>query len=98
MSKIYQVVIYRSISDQTKLAKYAELAGPAMKKAGAKFLARGVPVMVKEHGEKTRTVVVEWESLEQAENGYNSEDYQVAKAVREDCSDTDFMIIEGVVE
>ena len=45
--KIYQVVIYKSISDEEKLAKYAALAGPAIKAAGGKFLARGIPVMTK---------------------------------------------------
>ena len=64
MSKVLQVVIYKSINDEEKLAAYAELAGPAMKAAGAKFLARGIPLAVKEEGQKTRTVVVEWESLE----------------------------------
>ena len=46
--KIYQVVIYKSISDEEKLAKYAALAGPAIIGAGGKFLARGIPVMTKE--------------------------------------------------
>ncbi len=41
--KIYQVVIYKSISDEEKLSKYAALAGPAIKGAGGKFLARGIP-------------------------------------------------------
>ena len=48
MGKIIQVVVYKSISDEAKLAKYAELAMPAMAAAGGKFLARGVPVAVKE--------------------------------------------------
>tara|TARA_B100001094_G_C17721053_1_gene571987 strand:+ start:243 stop:533 length:291 start_codon:yes stop_codon:yes gene_type:complete len=78
MTKVLQVTIYKTISDEAKLAAYAELAGPAMVDAGAKFLARGVPVAVKENGQKTRTVVVEWESLEAAEAGYNSEGYQEA--------------------
>ena len=78
MNKILQIVIYKSVSNEKKLAKYAELAGPAMIKAGAKFLARGLPVAVREAGEKTRTVVIEWENLEVANNAYNSEGYQKA--------------------
>ena len=78
MTRVIQVTIYKSISDEVKLAEYAELAGPAMVAAGAKFLARGIPVAVKEEGKKTRTVVVEWESLQAAESGYNSEGYQEA--------------------
>ena len=80
MPKILQVVIYKSISDQEKLREYTELAGPAMKKAGAKFLARGLPISVKEAGEATRTVVIEWENLATAEAAYNSEEYQAAIA------------------
>ena len=49
-----------------------------MEKAGAKFIARGVPFAVKEDGEEVRTIVIEWESMEAAENGYNSPDYQNA--------------------
>ena len=78
MSKIIQVVIYTSISDEKKVARYAELAGPAMIAQGAKFLARGIPVAVKEDGQSTRTVLIEWESMEAAERGYRSEGYQKA--------------------
>ena len=94
MSKIYQVVIYKSILDETKLARYAELAGPAIKKVGGKFLARGIPVMVKEQGEKTRTVVIEWESFEHAESGYNSEDYQEALKALDGGAIREFRYIE----
>ena len=64
MTKIIQVVVYKSVSDEEKLAKYAALAGPAMMAAGGRILARGMPVAVKEVGEATRTVVIEWTSLE----------------------------------
>ena len=67
MSKVLQVVIYKSVSDEEKLAKYAALALPAMEKAGAKFLARGLPVAVREEGQNTRTVVIEWPSIEAAD-------------------------------
>ena len=58
MSKVLQVVIYKSISDETKLAAYAELAGPAMKAAGAKFLARGIPVAVREEDKKLEQLLL----------------------------------------
>ncbi len=96
MTKILQVVIYRSIGDEQKMAEYAELAGPAMKAAGAKFLARGIPLAVKEEGKKTRTVVVEWESLEAAEAGYNSEAYQEALAKLEGTAVREFRYVPAV--
>ncbi len=56
MTKVYQVVVYHNVTNPEKLAAYAELAGPAMKSAGATFLARGIPYLVREEGVATRTV------------------------------------------
>ena len=94
MNKILQVVIYKSVSNEKKLANYAELAGPAMIKAGAKFLARGLPVAVREAGEKTRTVVIEWENLEVANNAYNSEGYQKAMKALDGGAVREFRYVE----
>ena len=94
MNKILQVVIYKSVSNEKKLAKYAELAGPAMIKAGAKFLARGLPVAVREAGEKTRTVVIEWENLEVTNNAYNSEGYQKAMKALDGGAVREFRYVE----
>lgn len=95
MSKVYQVVIYTSILDEAKLANYAALAGPAMEAAGAKFLARGIPVAVKEAGQKTRTVVIEWESINAAEKGYASEGYQTALAALDGGAIREFRYVEA---
>lgn len=95
MTKVFQVTIYKSISDEDKLAAYAKLAGPAMVAAGAKFLARGIPLAVKEDGQRTRTVVVEWESLEAAEAGYNSPGYQEALKVLDGSAVREFRYVEA---
>ena len=96
MSKIIQVVIYKSITDENKLQQYAAIAGPAVKEAGGRFLARGVPVAVKEEGEATRTVVVEWDSMEAAEAGYNSDGYKAAIAALDGGAVREFRYIEAV--
>ena len=67
MTKVYQVVVYHEVNDPEKLSAYAELAGPAMKSAGATFLARGIPYLVREEGTATRTVLIEWPSREAAD-------------------------------
>ena len=41
-------------------------------------------------------MMIEFESKSQAENFYFSDEYQAAKAVRDECSETDLMIIEGL--
>jgi uncharacterized protein (DUF1330 family) len=65
------------------------------KKYGGKVLARG-PLADRHEGKLTGTVMmIEFESKKAAETFYFSEEYQAAKAVRETCSDTDLMIIEG---
>jgi len=95
VSKVIQVVVYKSVSDPEKLAAYAVLARPAMEKAGAKFIARGVPFAVKEDGEAVRTIVIEWESMEAAENGYNSPDYQNALKALDNGAKRAFMYLDA---
>jgi hypothetical protein len=41
MAKAYWMNMFRSISDPERVAEYAELAGPVMRKFGGRFLARG---------------------------------------------------------
>ena len=96
MSKVLQVVIYKSVSDEEKLAAYAKLALPAMEKAGAKFIARGIPVAVREEGQKTRTVVIEWPSMEAADKGYNGLEYQAALKALDGSASREFRYVETI--
>lgn len=96
MNKIIQVVIYKSISDEVKLAQYAKLALPAIKAAGGKFLARGMPIAVREAGEATRTVVIEWDSLDAADKGYESDAYQQAIMALDGGAVREFRYIEAM--
>ena len=96
MSKLIQVVIYKSVLDEEKLAKYAALAGPAMAAAGGRILARGLPVAVKEAGEATRTVVIEWDSLEAVENGYANDGYQAALTALDGATIAESRYLEAV--
>ena len=96
MSKILQIVIYKSINDDEKLAAYAKLSAPAMQAQGGRVIARGMPVAVAEEGEATRTVVIEWDSLEQAQAAYKSEGYQEALAALDGSATREFRYIEMV--
>ncbi|MBU6287504.1 MAG: DUF1330 domain-containing protein [Chloroflexi bacterium] len=96
MAKGYWVSAYRSVSDPDKLAAYAKLAGPAITGGGGKFLARGEPVAVYEHGLKQRTVIIEFESVEQAIATHDSAAYQEAVAALGDGAVREIRIIEGV--
>ena len=95
MSKGYLVANIR-VTDQKKFQEFSGMAGPAIKKYGGKVLSRG-PVADRLEGDVSGIVMmIEFESKEAANIFYWSEEYQAAKAVREECSDTDLMIAEGV--
>jgi uncharacterized protein (DUF1330 family) len=98
VSKAYWVNTFRAVTDRQKLARYVELAGPVMRQAGGRFLARGQPARVFENGVPERTVVIEFESVEQAVAAYESEGYQEALRALGDGAERDIRIVEGVPE
>ena len=84
------------VTDEDKFQQFSGMAGPVIKKHGGKVLARGPDADRLEGDVSGIVMMIEFESKEAANTFYYSEDYQAAKAVRDECSDTDFMIIEGV--
>ena len=95
MAKGYWVATYRSISDPNALAAYAKLAGPALQKAGGRFLARGEPVKTYEAGLKLRTVVLEFDSVQHAQDAHDSPAYQEALRLLGKGAERDIRIVEG---
>lgn len=97
MPKAYWINAYQEIRNSDALAAYAKLAGPAIQAAGGKFIVRGMPAEVKEHGLMQRTVVVEFDSLDIARSTYFSPGYQAALAALGDNAVVrDMRIVEGV--
>ena len=96
MAKGYWVSAYRTISDPEKLAAYDKLAAPAVRAAGGRVLSRGVRVVAHDAGIAQRTILIEFDSFEQAVAAHESEAYQDALAVLSDGVERDFRIIEGL--
>jgi len=96
MAKGYLVTCYRKINNQEKWAAYAKLAGPAMQKAGGRFIVRGMPMKTYEHGIKERTVILEFDSVHKAVAAHDSADYQQALKALGDGAERDMRIVEGV--
>ena len=97
MAKAYWISAYRSINDDAALAAYAKLAGPSLTAAGGKFLARGIPAVVKESGIQQRTVLIEFESVAAALAAYDSPGYKEAlAALGNNAVVREIRIIEGV--
>ena len=96
MAKAYLVVTYRAISDQEKWSAYAKLAGPAMQKAGGRFIVRGMPSKTYERGMNQRVVIVEFDSVEKATAAHESPDYQVALRALGNGAERDMRLVEGL--
>ena len=92
----YWINIYREIRDESKLAAYAKLAGPALERAGGTFLVRGTPEQTYESGEATRTVIIEFESVDAARAAHDSPAYQEALAALDGGAVRDLRIVPGV--
>jgi uncharacterized protein (DUF1330 family) len=96
MAKAYWITCYREISDPSKLAAYAKLAGPSIEAGGGRFLARGIPAKTYEAGLSERTVLIEFDSIEHAIAVHDSASYKEALAVLEDGAERDLRIVSGV--
>ena len=96
MPKAYWINVFQSISDPERLQRYIELAGPAMRAAGGRFLARGNPAAAFESGAIERTTLIEFPSVEAAVAAYQSQGYQAALEVLGDAAERDLRIIEAV--
>ncbi|MFE4976293.1 DUF1330 domain-containing protein [Kitasatospora sp. NPDC056651] len=96
MPKGYWVSVYRAISDPEKLAAYNKLASLAVQAGGGRVLAIDGRVVAYEAGIAERTILIEFESFEQAVAVRESEAYQEALAALSGGVERDFRIIEGL--
>ncbi|WP_075779695.1 DUF1330 domain-containing protein [Streptomyces acidiscabies] len=96
MPKGYWVSVYRTISDPEKLAAYNKLAGPAVRAGGGRRLAVGGRGVAHDAGIAERTVLIEFDTFDQAVAARESAAYQEALDALSDGVERDFRIIEGV--
>jgi uncharacterized protein (DUF1330 family) len=96
MPKGYWVSAYRTISDPEKLAAYNKLAPSAVKAGGGRVLARDSRVVAHEAGIAERTILIEFDSFEQAVAAHESAAYQEALVALSDGVERDFRIVEGI--
>ncbi|HJL56536.1 MAG TPA: DUF1330 domain-containing protein [Arenicellales bacterium] len=96
MAKGYWMSAYREIIDADKLAAYVALAATAVQGNGGRFLVRGGQMQPKENAVAERTVLVEFDSYEQALAAYESPAYQEALKALDGGVVRDLRIVEGV--
>ncbi len=83
------------VRDTERYKDYVSTAKPAFERYGAKFLARGGAIEVLEGQARARNVVIEFPSMQAAVDCYNSEEYQAAKAIRQEVADAEMLVVEG---
>jgi len=96
MSKAYWITCYREVKDPAKLAAYARLAGPAIEAGGGRMLARGPAVKAYESGQLERTVLIEFDSVEQAIAVHESAAYKAALQALDDGAVRDMRVVPGL--
>ena len=96
MAKAYWVSVYSAIHDESKLAAYAKLAGPAVEAGGGKPLARGNAAKAYEAGVLQRVVLIEFPSLEAAIATHDGPGYQAALKELGDGVTRDLRVVEGL--
>jgi uncharacterized protein (DUF1330 family) len=96
MAKGYWISCYRRIMEPEKLAAYAKLAGPAIEAAGGRFLARATATKAYEDAVLERTVLIEFDSMEQAVAAHESPAYKAALAALAGGVVRDLRIVAGL--
>lgn len=96
MKKAYWVGIV-NIKNQEEYKKYTDIAGPALKAAGAIILSRGGKIINLEGKQINRLVVIEFPTLKHAVKFYNSDEYKKGlKFLNIDVAERSLNIAEGV--
>lgn len=84
------------IRDPEGYKEYVAASKLAFDRFGAKMLARGGNYDLVEGQGRARNVVIEFASLKQAQDCYNSPEYTHAKLIRQKYADGEIVLVEGV--
>ena len=99
MPKGYILSAHRSKANPVKKEAYNLLAKDALEKARGKIIAMAKidgKLTVYENGIKQSTVLIEFNSYDEAINAYHSSEYQKALTALDNGADRDIRIFEGV--
>ena len=92
------VIARVDITDRQQYQKYTAVAPSAILKYGGKVIARSEsPVALEGPEERRRIVIIEFPSVERAQEWYDSPEYRHARELRKDASVGELIAIEGFV-
>jgi uncharacterized protein (DUF1330 family) len=94
--KVYGILDV-DMHDPEQYKQYMVRAAPLIEAAGGRYLVRGGKhTVIEGDWNPTRLVIVEFPSQEAMDSVYGSEAYQEAKAIRQGCSTTRVVSVEGI--
>ncbi len=86
-----------NITNMEQYQEYMKLSPDIVSKYNGKFIVRGGEKITLEGPEETnRIVMVEFPSMQQARDFYESSEYQHAISVRAGAADAQFVVVDGV--
>jgi uncharacterized protein (DUF1330 family) len=90
------VIMTETIRDSAGMEAYGQQSFPTMMRAGGQVLiADDAAEVLEGDWSSTRTVVLEFESVDAARDWYRSADYQAAIPLRQAAADTNIVIVSG---
>ena len=93
--KGYWIAVYKDLKNPENIKKYAEKASPAIQKYKGKILSRGGRVETIEGLPSPRTVLIEFPSMQDALQCYQSDEYQEAMKIGKGEFNRHIQIVEG---
>ncbi|MBK7135287.1 MAG: DUF1330 domain-containing protein [Rhodocyclales bacterium] len=96
MTRAY-VIAQATVSNPEQYEGYKALAGAAVAKYGGKYIVRGGATHLLEGDwAPPRLVILEFESVEQAQRFYDSPEYQAARQQRQGAAQMNMLVVEGL--
>ncbi len=91
------IVVQVDVKDPVRYEDYRKLVPASLTKYGGRFIVRGGKTETLEGTwSPKRFVMVEFPDVERAKAWWASDDYAVAKALRQATSHTEMIVVEGV--
>lgn len=91
------LLVQAEVTNPQQYQEYAKLSPGIVAKYGGRYLARaGRTVTLEGPAARSRVVVVEFPTFEQAQAFYHSAEYTAARALRATAGSAQFVVVEGV--
>lgn len=93
------LIVRVNVTDSTRFADYIKAVPQVIGRFDGKYIVRGGDVLTLEGPEeKRRIIVIEFPTLQQARNFYNSDEYTEVRKLRTGAAEGEIIAIQGYAE